>query len=81
MRVLIPPTGEYPGTDFPGESVLALSCDKSCQVLVTADTQGFIYTWDIAEFCIRPQDEVSSFELGSSIYKTLWWEERRFSAY
>lgn len=51
-------SGEFRGTDFPGESILAMSCDSESTTLVTADTQGFIYTWDIEEFCMKPECEV-----------------------
>lgn len=56
VRLLV---GEFRGTDFPNESVLTMSCDKESTTLVTADTQGFIYTWDIYDYCIKPQAEVS----------------------
>ncbi|KAF6023693.1 hypothetical protein EB796_017999 [Bugula neritina] len=50
--------GEHRGTDFPTESVLATSCNEDNTTLVTADTQGFIYTWDITDYCIKPAQQV-----------------------
>ena len=56
-------TGEFRGTDFPGESILAMSCDSESTTLVTGDTQGFIYTWNIEDYCLKPEAEVGEIRL------------------
>lgn len=50
--------GEFRGTDFPTESVLAMACNSNSSVLATGDTQGFIYIWDIKDYCITPTPQV-----------------------
>nr|XP_006814770.1 PREDICTED: WD repeat-containing protein 49-like [Saccoglossus kowalevskii] len=39
------------------ESVLALCTNKDNSVLISGDTKGYIYIWNIEQYCIQPAEE------------------------
>ncbi|XP_030855252.1 WD repeat-containing protein on Y chromosome isoform X3 [Strongylocentrotus purpuratus] len=48
--------GQFNAAHKPGEAVLAMATDEENEILITADTLGYIKVWDIAEYCIGKRE-------------------------
>ncbi|XP_070198273.1 cilia- and flagella-associated protein 337-like isoform X3 [Littorina saxatilis] len=44
---------QFPGSKAPGGVVSAMATNKLNSVLYTADSLGFIYVWDVANYCLQ----------------------------
>ncbi|XP_041468554.1 WD repeat-containing protein on Y chromosome-like isoform X2 [Lytechinus variegatus] len=48
--------GQFNAAHKPGESVLAMATDTENEILITADTLGYVKVWDISEYCIGKRE-------------------------
>lgn len=56
VHAMSPLPGRFPLTPHEEEVVLALATDDSCQWLLAGDTAGHLSLFNIAQYCITPQE-------------------------
>ncbi len=51
--------GAFYSSKFANESAYALASDEENKILISGDTNGYVYLWDIANYMIDPPQAIT----------------------